>query len=427
MLSQPQQLDVTGGDVVVVATQLWDDDMRSITTESKRGYDSRDLGRPERMGYDPRKLVETLHERGAIIAYGRLTAHPELALNTAASRQKHKSLTNFFVRFEMTKATNGVRFFDLFEGMDQSHFQSDESASRAAELGLGPKSLKKRRWVPGSQAQLRMAQNIWRAVEALLLPSASSAAPSALTVDTTASFLTAALSDPTGGLTAADGRLSLALTPLGINEALQIPLEDGARIAVTAIMEFLHGTARVIAAGGLRLFVYTGSATNLVGFEAALASVGAHDARLVLSPSSIGEIITRPCSPGGEPVFAFVHEIDRRGRGLLKRESRLFEEATAVSARPSDSEGAQLGLHSWIKEAVTHSNRQLSTVAEQSTAYTISLPPGQRLACVAIAVRPPSMNADRQGLDRADALVELRHSWKAVLTAFAAHAGLAED
>ena len=50
---------------MIVATQLWDNDLRSITTESKRGYDSRDLGRPERMMYDPRTLVEKLKERGA--------------------------------------------------------------------------------------------------------------------------------------------------------------------------------------------------------------------------------------------------------------------------------------------------------------------------------------------------------------------------
>jgi hypothetical protein len=51
MLSQSQELEVARGDVVVVTTQLWDSDLRSITTESKRGYDSRDIGRPERMGY----------------------------------------------------------------------------------------------------------------------------------------------------------------------------------------------------------------------------------------------------------------------------------------------------------------------------------------------------------------------------------------
>ena len=41
--------DVTAGDIVVIATQLCDNDLRSIKSESKRGYDSRDLGRPERM------------------------------------------------------------------------------------------------------------------------------------------------------------------------------------------------------------------------------------------------------------------------------------------------------------------------------------------------------------------------------------------
>ncbi len=51
MLSETQELELARGDVVVVTTQLWDSDLRSITSESKKGYDSRDLGRPERMGY----------------------------------------------------------------------------------------------------------------------------------------------------------------------------------------------------------------------------------------------------------------------------------------------------------------------------------------------------------------------------------------
>jgi len=164
--SDTSALDVASGDVVIVATQLWDNDLRSITTESKRGYDSRDLGRPERMMYDPRTLVEKLKERGAscwvalrcdciddreillafvvhfpcivlccpepvvgngwlskaccccccccswaagvLIGYARLTSHPELSYDVAASRQKHKTLENFFVRFEMEKSTRGV-------------------------------------------------------------------------------------------------------------------------------------------------------------------------------------------------------------------------------------------------------------------------------------------------------------------------------
>eukprot|EP01043_Picozoa_sp_COSAG02_P011552 COSAG02_NODE_427_length_22498_cov_11.745212_2_plen_785_part_00 len=462
MLSETQELDVARGDVVVVTTQLWDNDIRSITSESKRGYDSRDLGRPERMGYvrsspyhgldydgrsflctamvltclvgmacaqDPRKLVETLRERGAIIAYGRLTTHPELALDLAASRQKHKTLTNFFVRFEMSKESDGVKFFDLFEGMDQSHFQIDASATRADELQLGPKSSKRRRWVPGPQAQFLLANNIWRAVEAMLLPVYRSTGPSAAAVSEKSNS-SATRSDLPQGITAAEAPLSLALTPLGINDVLQIPLEDGVRVAISTIMEFLRGTAQVVSAGGLRLWLYTGSAANLAAFEAELASVAPRDNRLVLLATSIAELCdatSRPSALAGEPISAVAIEIDRRGRGVLKQEHRLLEEATAVSSHSSTCEGPQVGLHARIKAAVTASNRQRSTVAEQSTAFTVQLPPGTTLgASTAIAVRPPSMNADRLGLDRPDALVELRRSWRAVLTAFAAHAGLAD-
>ncbi len=379
---------------------------------------------------DPRKLVEKLRERGAIIAYGRLTAHPELALDLAASRQKHKTLTNFFVRFEMSKDTDGVKFFDLFEGMDQSHFQIDESATRADELQLGPKSSKRRRWVPGPQAQLPLAMNIWRAVEAMLLPVESSTGPSAAASANEKSNSPAARSDLPQVITAAEASLSLALTPLGINDVLQIPLEDGARVAIAMIMEFLHSTAKTVSAGGLRLWLYTGSAANLAAFEAELASVSPRDSRVVLLATSIAELrhaTSRPSALAGEPISTVTIEIDRRARGVLKQEFRLLEEATAVSTHSSTHAGSQVGLHARIKAAVTASSRQRSTVAEQSTAFTIQLPPGTALgASTAIAVRPPSMNADRQGLDRPDALVELRRSWRAVLTAFAVHTGLAD-
>ena len=93
----------------------------------------------------------------------------------------------------------------------------------------------------------------------------------------------------------------------------------------------------------------------------------------------------------------------------------------------SNNSELQLGLHARIKAAVTTSNQQLRTVAEQSIAYTVDLPPDTALgAQLAIAVRPPSMNADKQGLDRIDALVELRRTYRAVLTAFTTHAGLVE-
>ena len=62
----------------------------------------------------------------------------------------------------------------------------------------------------------------------------------------------AVLSRPRCVLMAAEAPLSLALTPLGINEAFQIPVEDGARVAIASVMEFL-GTGKVMSAGGLRL------------------------------------------------------------------------------------------------------------------------------------------------------------------------------
>jgi hypothetical protein len=350
-------------------------------------------------------------------------------LDLAASRQKHKTLAHFFVRFEMSKDTNGVKFFDLFEGMDQSHFQSDDSATRADELQLGPKSSKRHRWVPGPQGQVPIANNIWRAVEAILLPADSSPGPSAAAASEKRAS-TGALGNVPEVLTAAEAPLSLALTPLGINETLQIPLEDGARVAIAAIMEFLRGRPQVVSAGGLRLCLYTGSTTNLAAFEAELASVEPRDSRLVLLASSIAELCTatsRPSALDGEPISTFAIEIDRRCRGVLKQESRLLEEATAVSSHSSSNEKSSVGLHARIKAVVQASNRQRSTVAEQSTAFTVPLPSGSALgASAAIAVRPPSMNADRQGLNRPDALVELRRSWRAVLTAFAVRAGLAE-
>ena len=329
----------------------------------------------------------------------------------------------------MSKETNGVRFFDLFEGMDQSYFQSDDCVTRADELQLGPKLSKRRRWVPGPQGQLPIANNIWRAVEAMLLrEESSSLCPSAAAASAT-NVSTGALSDLPEVLTAAEGPLSLALTPLGINEALQIPLVDGARVAIATIMEFLRGTSQVVSAGGLRLWLYTGSTTNLAAFEAELASVEPRDSRLILLASSIAELChatSRPAALLGEPISTFAVEIDRRCRGVLKQESRLLEEATAVPSHSSINEGESwLGLHARIKAAVKDSNQQHSTVAAQSTAVTVPLPPGTALgATAAIAVRPPSMNADRHGLGRPDALVELRRSWRAVLTAFAVRAGL---
>ena len=113
--------------------------------------------------YDPRQLVEKLKKRGALIAYARLTAHPELAMDVAASRQKHRTLENFFVRFEMSKETKGVEFFDLFDGVDSSFFHSPQ----AGQYRLTPKT-GNRCWLPGAKAQAPMAHNIWKAVVNLL-------------------------------------------------------------------------------------------------------------------------------------------------------------------------------------------------------------------------------------------------------------------
>eukprot|EP01043_Picozoa_sp_COSAG02_P125475 COSAG02_NODE_62636_length_265_cov_0.879518_1_plen_56_part_10 len=56
----------------------------------------------------------------------------------------------------MEKSTRGVKFFDLFEGMDSSFFYGLE----ADRYKLAPQSTK-RRWLPGLQAQEPMARNIW--------------------------------------------------------------------------------------------------------------------------------------------------------------------------------------------------------------------------------------------------------------------------
>jgi hypothetical protein len=84
-----------------------------------------------------------------------------------------------------------------------------------------------------------------------------------------------------------------------------------------------------------------------------------------------------------------------------------------------------VGLFARTKASIAAANGHTSTVAVASSAYSVPLPPGTPLgARVAIAVRPPSMNADRQGVGKEEAETELRRSWTSVLAAFATHAGL---
>ena len=52
--------------------------------------------------------------------------------------------------------------------------------------------------------------------------------------------------------------LLLAMSAMGVNSSLMIPLEDGAKTAVTAITLFLRSSQRIKDAGGLRLFSYRG-------------------------------------------------------------------------------------------------------------------------------------------------------------------------
>jgi hypothetical protein len=235
----------------------------------------------------------------------------------------------------------------------------------------------------------------------------------------------------------AQGDLSLAMTPMGINDTLKIPLQAGARIAIKAIATFLRGSQRIREAGGLRLWLYTGSAASHAVFEAELALVTPRDERLVLLPLDISGLFScdpasRPAALGGAPIGAFVHEIDRRGKGLYKKESKQLEEAVLPSPQHGQAAAAavgqqEVGLFARTKASIAAANGHTSTVAVASSAYSVPLPPGTPLGArvrVAIAVRPPSMNADRQGVGKEEAETELRRSWTSVLAAFATHAGL---
>lgn len=381
------KLDVKRGDVVVIATQLRDNDLHSIISESKKGYDSRDLGRPERMMYDPRQLVEKLKAKGVLIAYAKLCSHPELAYDVAAARQKHKSLENFFVRFEMSKETKGVKFFDLFEGMDCSDCAGEDGVQagrmfyglEADRYKLAPQSMK-RRWLPALNAQLPMAQNIWKAVVELLRAEKLEVSVTGVTGAAAAATQVAAVDAPPV-MTEPETALTLAMTAMGVNSTLMIPLEDGAKIAVTAIVLFLRSSQRIKNAGGLRLFLYTGSAASHSVFEAAVAETTPRDERLVLLPLSASAV----CDPGSRPglgggaIAGFVHEIDRRGKSILKKESKELEEAAVGDDGQS--------LYDRTKVVLQAASGGASTVAQPSTAYQVPLPPSAPLgATVALVV-----------------------------------------
>jgi len=375
-----------------------------------------------------------------LIAYAKLYEHPELAFDVAAARQKHKTLENFFVRFEMSKETQGVKFFDLFEGMDRSnHGQLKDGTVlnsppdhgnqcsthfyglEASRYKLAPQSTK-RRWLPALGAQLPMAQNIWKACVELLRAEALERSVSG-DGGAAATAATVPAADAPPVLTEPESALTLAMSAMGVNSSLMIPLEDGAKTAVTAITLFLRSSQRIKDAGGLRLFLYTGSPASHSVFEAALAAtvtdITPRDERLVLLPLPVAAV----CDPGSRPglngpaIAGFVHEIDRRGKSILKKESKELE-ASAVG------DGGQ-SLYELTSAVLQAASRGASTVAQPSVAYQVPLPPSAPLgAAVALAVRPPSMNMDRQGVSQEEAEVELRRSWVAVLGAFAKHAGL---
>ena len=79
------KIELQAGDVAVCATQLWDIEILNIRTEAKTGYDPSSLGRPMRVSADHDLLIEELTKRGVLIAYAKLTEHPELQEGTAAA------------------------------------------------------------------------------------------------------------------------------------------------------------------------------------------------------------------------------------------------------------------------------------------------------------------------------------------------------
>ena len=173
------------------------------------------------------------------------------------------------------------------------------------------------------------------------------------------------------------------MTPMGINDTLKIPLQAGARIAIKAIATFLRGSQRIREAGGLRLWLYTGSAASHAVFEAELALVTPRDERLVLLPLDISGLFScdpasRPAALGGAPIGAFVHEIDRRGKGLYKKESKQLEEAVLPSPQRGQAAAAvgqqEVGLFARTKASIAaangHTSRATLSDLELELCYT---------------------------------------------------------
>ena len=226
--------------------------------------------------------------------------------------------------------------------------------------------------------------------------------------------------------TCLDRALCLAMTPIGINDNCMIPPDTAARIGIAAISTFLCGTPQIKETGGLRLCLCTGCSANQAIFEAYRARMRPRDGRLIILKECLTEVCTSGCRLIGldssVPVAGFVHEIDRRGKGVLKQESKRLE--AAISDQKFDAED-QSGLFAQTKAAIAAAHHHTSTVAEPSKAYIVHLSHAAALfPRLAIAVRPPSMNLDRTGVGAEEAEVELRRSWNSVLCAFASHVGL---
>jgi len=395
------KIELQAGDVAVCATQLWDIDILNIRTEAKTGYDPSSLGRPMRVSADHDLLIEELTKRGVLIAYAKLTEHPELQEGTAAATQRKKTLENMFERMHWDhKKKTGLLIFDLLEGVDD-HWRKFETGKNFIAHGTTrPRVLQltKRATLPKQEAHERMAKNIWTAVQALCDQSSPRAG-----ADTVA-----ALSEP-------DDRLSLALPALSINKKLKFGAPEGARTAVRAIMTFLRSTEAIKQAGGLRLYLYAldelhGEAT-LAAFDAAIAEMEPQDQRLVLvrlPPASLCD----PASRDGVRIAGFVHEIQRRGDPILKGTG--IDTAAAAGARQ-------------LKERVQTAFRDAREDAKVGTpgiAYMVPLPPDAALGAeFAIAVQTPSRNADfpnGQLADNSDeAEAALERSYRVVLEAFA--------
>eukprot|EP01043_Picozoa_sp_COSAG02_P011554 COSAG02_NODE_427_length_22498_cov_11.745212_4_plen_669_part_00 len=157
-LVEKNSLDLRAGDIMVIATQLHDDAIAAIKGESRvpAHFDAR----PVQMDYYPHQLVQKLRSKGVFVAYGQLTAHPELADGLARSQQQHACLQGFLTRLQQDyHRDNAVCVFDLFANMSSDDWMEIGDARHPAS----------RKYIPAESGHRHMAANIWKALAPFMM------------------------------------------------------------------------------------------------------------------------------------------------------------------------------------------------------------------------------------------------------------------